>query len=94
MLKVQVLIYLVSAAVLLIINWTFIKGQLGFKLPALLSARTRTDPQATEVLFGDDVEADALVYALYADVVAGLVGAAELAVLPRRSRGSLHVCRS
>ena len=55
-----------------------IRGQLGFKLPALLSARARTQHSATEVLFGDDVEADALVYSLYADVVAGHVGAAEL----------------
>jgi hypothetical protein len=55
-----------------------VKGQLGFKLPALLSARARTEESAKEVLFGDDVEADALVYSLYADVVAGHVGAAEL----------------
>lgn len=55
-----------------------LKGQLGFKLPALLAARTRTDHRAKEVLFGDDVEADAMVYSLYADVVAGHVGAAEL----------------
>ncbi len=53
-----------------------VRGQLGYKLPALLHARLRTDPEADETLFGDDAEADALVYSVYADVVAGQVGAA------------------
>jgi hypothetical protein len=53
-----------------------IKGQLGYKLPALLQARLRTDSDAVETLFGDDAEADALVYSVYADTVAGRVGAA------------------
>jgi hypothetical protein len=55
-----------------------IKGQIGYKLPALLSARLRTPEGAKEVLFGDDVEADALVYSLYADAIAGRVGSAEV----------------
>jgi hypothetical protein len=55
-----------------------VRGQLGYKLPALLSARSRTDPKQMEVLFGDDVEADALVYSLYADAIAGRIGAAEV----------------
>jgi hypothetical protein len=55
-----------------------IKGQIGYKLPALLRARAATPVHATEVLFGDDVEADALVYSLYADAISGRVGAAEV----------------
>lgn len=55
-----------------------VRGQLGYKLPALLRARVKTDVAAREVLFGDDVEADALVYSLYADAVSGRIGAAEV----------------
>ena len=53
-----------------------VRGQLGYKLPALLEARSRTNEVATEVLFGDDVESDALIYSVYADAVAGTIGAA------------------
>ena len=55
-----------------------IRGQFGYKLPALLRARASTPIESTELLFGDDVEADALVYSLYADAIAGIVGAAQL----------------
>ena len=55
-----------------------IRGQLGYKLPALLRARASTPLDSTEFLFGDDVEADALVYSLYADAIAGTVGAAQV----------------
>ncbi len=51
-----------------------VRDQLGYKLPALLSARTREGAQLdgiTETLFGDDAEADAFVYALYADIMEG-----------------------
>ncbi len=55
-----------------------LKDQLGYKLPALLQARAtmsdrdwRSDGIRHETLFGDDAEADAFVYSLYADVVAG-----------------------
>jgi hypothetical protein len=70
-----------------------VKDQLGYKLPALLRARSvvevgRDDSEvdlaavaagktraalASETLFGDDAEADAFVYSLYADVVAAKV---------------------
>jgi hypothetical protein len=56
-----------------------VKDQLGYKLPALLRARAalagHEEPAAatTETLFGDDAEADAYVYSLYADYVAGRV---------------------
>ncbi len=62
-----------------------VRGQIGYKLPALLSARSRTDVQATEVLFGDDVEADALVYSIYADAIAGRIGAAEVSRIMERA---------
>jgi hypothetical protein len=58
-----------------------IRDQLGYKLPALLLARSRVgqgpepgdEPPPRETLFGDDAEADAFVYSLYADFVAGHV---------------------
>lgn len=62
-----------------------VRGQIGYKLPALLSARSRTDAQATEVLFGDDVEADALVYSIYADAIAGRIGAAAVSRIMERA---------
>jgi hypothetical protein len=49
------------------------RGQVGYKLPALLESRLRAPPEAEEVLFGDDAEADAFIYSLYADLVAGRV---------------------
>lgn len=62
-----------------------IRGQIGYKLPALLEARIRSEDDAVEVLFGDDVEADALVYSLYADAVSGRVGAAEVSRVMERA---------
>lgn len=60
-----------------------LKDQLGYKLTSLLEAkqhelellRMRGTP---EVLFGDDSEADAFVYSLYADICSGNVDLAEL----------------
>ncbi len=54
-----------------------LKDQLGFKLSALLTGR-QSRPLATEYLFGDDVEKDAEAFALYAEVMAGELGAGEL----------------
>jgi hypothetical protein len=57
-----------------------LRGQLGYKLPALLQRRcelpSQRDGSGTligEALLGDDAEADALVYSLYADICQGLV---------------------
>jgi hypothetical protein len=56
-----------------------VRDQLGYKLPALLASRARlthagdADASTTESLFGDDAEADAFVYSLYADILAGRV---------------------
>jgi hypothetical protein len=64
---------------LLRLRFRAVRDQLGYKLPALLRARagvTESGEAGTscrETLFGDDAEADAYVYSLYADVVAGRV---------------------
>lgn len=50
-----------------------LRGQLGYKLPVLLESRASAPLEAEEVLFGDDAEADAFIYSLYADMVAGRV---------------------
>jgi hypothetical protein len=55
-----------------------LRGQVGYKLPALLESRVSAPPEAEEVLFGDDAEADAFVYSLYADLLAGRVTDATL----------------
>jgi hypothetical protein len=61
-----------------------IRDQLGYKLPALLSARVRDQELESradglhEVLVGDDAEADAFVYSLYADLCSGAVDRALL----------------
>jgi hypothetical protein len=65
---------------LLRLRFRAVRDQLGYKLPALLRARASVtesgEAAATckETLFGDDAEADAYVYSLYADLLAGRVG--------------------
>jgi hypothetical protein len=65
---------------LLRLRFRAVRDQLGYKLPALLRARAaladsgESGPVAKETLFGDDAEADAYVYSLYADLLAGRVG--------------------
>lgn len=51
-----------------------LRDQLGYKLPALLASRSEGAGAlagVSETLFGDDAEADAFVYALYADIMVG-----------------------
>jgi hypothetical protein len=56
-----------------------LRDQLGYKLPALLSARVRDQELGSgagvfrEVLVGDDAETDAFVYSLYSDLCSGAV---------------------
>jgi hypothetical protein len=55
-----------------------LRGQLNYKLPALLDARSRVgvpedEALPRETLIGDDAEADAFIYSVYADVLAGRV---------------------
>jgi hypothetical protein len=69
-----------------------VRDQLGYKLPALLRARARlaetgeAPAACNETLFGDDAEADAFVYSLYADFVEGQVGADVLLRVLERGR--------
>jgi hypothetical protein len=51
-----------------------LREQVGYKLPALLADRARCAAETHEVCFGDDAEADAFVYSLYADLLAGNIG--------------------
>jgi hypothetical protein len=51
-----------------------LRGQVGYKLPVLLESRAMAPPDSDEVLFGDDAEADAFIYSLYADLLAGRIG--------------------
>jgi hypothetical protein len=55
-----------------------VRGQLGYKLPKLLQERAGLGAVVRETLFGDDSEVDALVYTVYADVVAGRIASDEL----------------
>ncbi|NRA36229.1 MAG: hypothetical protein HRU17_23150 [Polyangiaceae bacterium] len=59
-----------------------LRDQLGYKLPELLEGRVRIQNASTldpmEVLVGDDAEADAFVYCLYADICSERVSDREL----------------
>jgi hypothetical protein len=75
---------------LLRLRFRAVRDQLGYKLPALLRARTEVgqgpEPDVRETLFGDDAEADAYVYSLYADLIAGRIGKDVLAGVLHRGR--------
>lgn len=66
-------------------RFRFVREQLGYKLSALVGSRMRTELDSAEILFGDDAEADAYVYSLYADIVAGTVEVATLLEILRRA---------
>ncbi len=55
-----------------------LRSQVPFKLPALLESRVGIIGDAKETLFGDDSEADGVIYSLYADILAGTVDGLEL----------------
>lgn len=54
-----------------------LRAQIPYKLPAMLASRSAVAADA-ETLFGDDAEADAIIYCLYADLVAGKVSLGDL----------------
>ncbi|MBS1123551.1 MAG: hypothetical protein H6Q90_5779 [Deltaproteobacteria bacterium] len=54
-----------------------LRAQIPYKLPAMLLSRLGATADQ-ETLFGDDAEADAIIYSLYADVVAGRVSVGDL----------------
>lgn len=55
-----------------------LREQVGYKLTVLLRQRNEFPDHAREVLFGDDWESDPIIYSLYADLLAGRLGAADL----------------
>ena len=63
---------------LLTFRFRALNEQLGYKLSALLRSRFG-GTEVRELLFGDDSEADALIYSLYADVISGDVDRDSLA---------------
>jgi hypothetical protein len=54
-----------------------LRAQVPYKLPAMLQSRIGA-PAEAETLFGDDAEADAIIYCLYADVIGGKVSLQDL----------------
>lgn len=54
-------------------RFRFIKDQVGYKLGSLLETRVDFPADTDEFLFGDDAEADAFIYSIYADICAGRV---------------------
>jgi hypothetical protein len=54
-----------------------LRAQIPYKLPAMLRSRVAA-AAASETLFGDDAEADAIIYCLYADLLAGRVSLGDL----------------
>lgn len=71
---------------LLKLRFRSIRGQLGYKLPALLRMRAGIEADVHETLVGDDAEADAFIYALYAAFCAGEVDASLLERVMLRDR--------
>lgn len=69
-----------------------LRDQLGYKLPLLLNARVRDQimgddgERPREILVGDDAEADAFVYSLYADLCEAKIGSASLKKIMRAGR--------
>jgi len=56
-----------------------LRDQIGYKLPALLASRNALGRPLPEMLFGDDAEADAFIYSLFGDLLAGRIGEKALA---------------
>lgn len=54
-------------------RFKFIKEQVAYKLGAMLETRATLPVDTEEIMFGDDAEADAFIYCLYADLCAGRV---------------------
>ena len=71
-----------------------LRAQIPYKLPAMLQSRIGA-PADAETLFGDDAEADAIIYCLYADLVAERVSLQDLERVLTASRAydddALHI---
>jgi hypothetical protein len=71
-----------------------LRAQVPYKLPAMLRSRIAA-AAAAETLFGDDAEADAIIYCLYADLIAGRVSLQDLERVLAASRAyedDAHMC--
>lgn len=64
----------------------FLRDQVAYKLGSLLRSRANVDPDTSEILFGDDAEADAFVYSFYAEIVSGQVSEEEILAVLEASR--------
>jgi hypothetical protein len=67
-------------------RFRFLKDQVGYKLACLLGSRATTTEPLDEILFGDDAEADAFIYSLYSDLLAGRVGQETLVAVLERAK--------
>jgi hypothetical protein len=63
-----------------------LRAQIPYKLPALLDSRLGSPAAPAETLFGDDAEADAIIYCLYADLLAERVSLGDLERILAASR--------
>ena len=55
-------------------RFRLVKDQVAYKLSSLLDTRAALPAEIEEFMFGDDAEADAFIYSIYADLCAGRVG--------------------
>lgn len=67
-------------------RFRMMREQVHYKLPALLAGRGDVPPDVPETLFGDDAESDAVIYSLYADLLAGVATADDLAGWLKRTK--------
>ncbi|MFW5877377.1 MAG: phosphatase domain-containing protein [Myxococcota bacterium] len=66
-------------------RFRFLRDQVGYKLASLLTSRLQVEPDTDEILFGDDAEADAFIYSLYADICGDRVDNGTLMEVLRRA---------
>lgn len=59
-------------------RFRFLRDQVSYKLGALMRSRIALSDMLDEVMFGDDAEADAFVYSVYADLCARRLDAEQL----------------
>jgi len=62
-------------------------NHMGYKIQSLLQLRVSLNSQVQQILWGDDSEADAIIYSLYSDICARRISTQEL----RRILKGLHV---
>ena len=67
-------------------RFRFLRDQVGYKLAALLVSRSHVAADTDEICFGDDAEADAFIYSIFADLTAGRVQSTELMEVLERAQ--------